>query len=89
MAAGICRALLAMEWYLGENLPEESSVRVTFDDSIISDTAAEKKQDMDEVAAGLQTTLDGQRVVGCSPLGLRVIRRAIADLRFLQHGDKI
>lgn len=63
---------------------------MTFDDSIISDTAAEKKQDMDEVAAGLQTTLDGQRVVvGCGPLGLRVIRRAIADLRFLQHGDKI
>lgn len=88
--AGICRAPLAVEWYLGEDLPEESSVQAMFDDSIISDTAAEKKQDMDEVAAGLQTALDGQRVVvGCGPLGPRVIRRSIADLRFLQHGDKI
>ena len=51
--AGICRALLAVERRLGMELPDEGLVRVTFDDSIITDTTAEKKQDMDEVAAGL------------------------------------
>ena len=38
---------------LGVELPNEGDVRVTFDDSIITDTAAEKQQDMAEVAAGL------------------------------------
>ena len=51
--AGICRALMAAERHLGADLPDEGQVRVAFDDSIISDTAAEKRQDMDEVAAGL------------------------------------
>lgn len=51
--AGICHALLAAERHLGTELPEEGAVRVGFDDSIIADTAAEKKQDMDEVAVGL------------------------------------
>lgn len=51
--AGICHALLATEQALGEGLPDEGAVRVTFDDSIITDTSAEKRQDMDEVAAGL------------------------------------
>ena len=51
--AGICRALLAAERRLGVELPGEGLVRVTFDDSIITDTTAEKRQDMDEVAAGL------------------------------------
>ncbi|WP_270573715.1 hypothetical protein [Candidatus Collinsella stercoripullorum] len=51
--AGICRALLAVERALGVELPYEGQARVTFDDSIIADTAAEKRQDMDEVAAGL------------------------------------
>lgn len=51
--AGICRALLAVERRLGMELPDEGLVRVTFDDSIITDTTAEKRQDMDEVAAGL------------------------------------
>lgn len=51
--AGICHALLAVARTLGEALPDEGGVRVSFDDSIISDTAAEKKQDMAEVAAGL------------------------------------
>ena len=50
---GICRALLAVERGLGLELPDEGQVRVGFDDSIISDTAAEKRQDMGEVAAGL------------------------------------
>ena len=51
--AGICRALLAAERRLGVELPDEGLVRVTFDDGIITDTTAEKRQDMDEVAAGL------------------------------------
>ena len=51
--AGICRALLAVERGLGVELPDKGLVRVTFDDSIISDTASDKRQDMDEVAAGL------------------------------------
>ncbi len=51
--AGICRALLAVERRIGVGLPDEGGIRVTFDDSIITDTTAEKRQDMDEVAAGL------------------------------------
>ena len=51
--AGVCRALLAVERALGVDLPDEGGIRVTFDDSIITDTSAEKRQDMDEVAAGL------------------------------------
>ena len=51
--SGICHALLAVARTLGEALPDEGEVRVGFDDSIITDTAAEKKQDMAEVAAGL------------------------------------
>ena len=51
--AGICRALMAAERRLGVELPDEGLVRVAFDDSIITDTTAEKRQDMDEVAAGL------------------------------------
>lgn len=38
---------------LGLSLPDEGDVRVNFDDSIIIDTAAEKQQDMTEVADGL------------------------------------
>ena len=51
--AGICRALLAVERALGVGLPDEGGIRVGFDGSIITDTTAEKRQDMDEVAAGL------------------------------------
>ncbi|OUO62066.1 hypothetical protein B5F74_02315 [Collinsella sp. An271] len=51
--AQICRAVLAVKRRLGEALPDEGEVRVVFDDSIVQDTAAEKKQDMAEVAAGL------------------------------------
>ena len=51
--AGICRAVMAASRSLGAELPEEGEVRVTFDDSIITDTSAEKQQDMAEVAAGL------------------------------------
>lgn len=52
--AGICRAVMAASRSLGtEELPEEGEARVTFDDSIITDTGAEKQQDMAEVATGL------------------------------------
>lgn len=45
-------ALLGLRM-VGEQLPPEGEVRVSFDDSIITDTAAEKSQDMAEVSAGL------------------------------------
>lgn len=51
--AGICRAVMAVERSLGASLPDEGVIWVTFDDSIITDMAAEKQQDMAEVAAGL------------------------------------
>ncbi len=51
--AGISRAVLAALRGMGEGLPGEGQVRVLFDDSIVSDTASEKRQDMEEVAAGL------------------------------------
>lgn len=51
--AGICRAVMAASRSLGVSLPDEGRVRVTFDDSIITDTATEKQQDMAEVAGGL------------------------------------
>lgn len=51
--ADVSRALLACARTLGEGLPDEGDVGVLFDDSIVQDTAAEKRQDMDEVAAGL------------------------------------
>lgn len=51
--AQVCRALLAAERSLAVKLPDEGLVRVTFDDSIIADTAGEKRQDMDEMAASL------------------------------------
>ncbi len=46
---GIARAVMAVSRGFGESIPEEGSVRVQYDDSIIQDTAAEKEQDMREV----------------------------------------
>lgn len=54
--AGICRAVMEASRSLGAELSNEGDVRVTFDDSIITDTSAEKRQDMDEVTAGLMET---------------------------------
>lgn len=51
--ADVNGALLACEKGMGRELPDEGSVRVVFDDSIVQDTTSEKRQDMDEVAAGL------------------------------------
>ncbi len=51
--AGVARALLACARHMGEDLPDEGGVSVIYDDSIVQDTASEKRQDMDEVAAGL------------------------------------
>ncbi len=47
------RALLACSRALGEDIPDEGCVQVQFDDSIVQDTEAEKRQDMAEIAAGL------------------------------------
>ncbi|MEY8460129.1 hypothetical protein AALA69_03245 [Eggerthellaceae bacterium 24-137] len=48
--AQISRALLhCARKYLGESLPPEGNVTVSFDDSIIQDTAAEKAQDLAEL----------------------------------------
>lgn len=51
--ASIAHAVLGLARMMGTSLPEEGEIRVTFDDSIITDTTAEKSQDMAEVAAGL------------------------------------
>lgn len=50
----ICTALLNCgRLFLDAPVPENVSVSVTFDDSIIEDTDSEKAQDMAEVAAGI------------------------------------
>lgn len=51
--AGICRSLLSVYRGLGESLPDEGSIRVDFDDSVITDTAAEKRLAMSEVGVTL------------------------------------
>ena len=47
--AGISHALLHMERSFGKEVPDEGQIHAIFDDSIITDTAAEKAQDMAEV----------------------------------------
>ena len=47
--AGICKALMHVSRGFGEELPDEGDVRMSFDDSIIADTAASKASDMAEV----------------------------------------
>lgn len=49
----VSRALMACARGMGVPVPDEGDVRVAFDDGIIQDTEAEKKQDMAGVAAGL------------------------------------
>ena len=49
----IARAVMCVSRGFGENIPEEGSVRVQYDDSIIQDTAAEKAQDMAEVGVAM------------------------------------
>lgn len=49
----ISHALLWCARGFGEALPAEGVVTVQYDDSIVTDTSAEKAQDMAEVAAGL------------------------------------
>ncbi|MDY3969736.1 MAG: phage portal protein [Atopobiaceae bacterium] len=53
--AGVAHALLSCARHMGEALPEKGGVSVIYDDSIVQDTASEKRQDMDEVTAGLMT----------------------------------
>lgn len=50
---GIARAVMCVSRGFGESIPNEGSVRVQYDDSIIQDTAAEKAQDMAEVGVTL------------------------------------
>ena len=47
--SGICHALMSVYRSLGESVPDEGSVHVDFDDSIVTDTAAEKRLAMAEV----------------------------------------
>ena len=47
------RAVLACSRSMGADVPEEGGVRAVFDDSIVQDTEAEKRQCREEVAAGL------------------------------------
>ena len=49
----VSRALMACARGMGVPVPDEGDARMSFDDSIVQDTEAEKKQDMAEVAAGL------------------------------------
>ena len=53
--AGVAHALLSCARHMGEGLPDEGDVSVIYDDSIVQDTASEKRQDMDEVVTGLLT----------------------------------
>jgi A118 family predicted phage portal protein len=53
--ADVSRAVLSCGRLMGAALPDEGDVSVIYDDSIVQDTAAEKRQDMEEVAAGLVT----------------------------------
>lgn len=46
---GIARAVMAVSRGFGADIPDEGSMRVQYDDSIVQDTAAEKEQDMREV----------------------------------------
>ena len=49
----VSRVLMACARGMGVPVPDEGDARMSFDDSIVQDTEAEKKQDMAEVAAGL------------------------------------
>ena len=51
--ASICRSLMSVYRSLGEDIPDEGTVRVDFDDSVITDTAAEKRLAMSEVGVTL------------------------------------
>ncbi|RDB69450.1 hypothetical protein [Eggerthella sinensis] len=46
---GIARSAMAASRALGESVPDEGSMRVMFDDSIVQDADAEKQRDMREV----------------------------------------
>ena len=52
--ASICHALMSVYRCLGESVPDEGSVRVDFDDSIVTDTAAEKRIAMSEVGVTMR-----------------------------------
>ena len=57
----VSRAVLSCGRLMGATLLDEGDVSVIYDDSIVQDTAAEKRQDMEEVAAGLVTREEYRR----------------------------
>lgn len=59
--ADVSRAVLSCGRLMGAALPDEGDVAVIYDDSIVQDAAAEKRQDMEEVAAGLVTREEYRR----------------------------
>ncbi|MCI6547402.1 MAG: hypothetical protein MR415_02000 [Coriobacteriaceae bacterium] len=59
--ADVSRAVLSCGRLMGAALPDEGNVAVIYDDSIVQDTVAEKRQDMEEVAAGLVTREEYRR----------------------------
>lgn len=87
---GIVRAVLECSRRLGERLPDEGEVRVNFDDSIISDTAAEKTQDLAELGLTLAPWEYRAKWYGedeatarrrCRELGRRGVRGLVEDVR--------
>lgn len=52
--AEVCRAVMAVIRNLGVELPDKGDARVNSDDSIITDTNAEKRQDIAKAAVGLK-----------------------------------
>lgn len=59
--AGVAHAPLACARHMDVDLPEEGDVSVIYDDSIVQNTASEKRQAMDEVAASLMTREEYRR----------------------------
>ena len=59
--ADVLRAVLSCSRLMGTTLPDGGDVSVIYDDSIVQDTAAEKRRDMEEVAAGFVTREEYRR----------------------------
>lgn len=84
------RAVLECSRRLGKRLPDEGEIRVSFDDSIISDTAAEKTQDLAELGLTLAPWEYRVKWYGedeatarrrCKELGRRGVRGLVEDVR--------
>lgn len=64
---GISRALLHIARGFGADLPHEGDLKVMFDDSIITDTFQEKKQDLSEVGVTMTVAEFREKWYGESP----------------------